>query len=879
MSSDTFKNAFEVLDKNLIPHDKLYSAHRIADDLELLEDHAELCSNYFLYIIDELGLEPLLDKLISDLFGGKKLGESKQIISYAIYYHDLGKINPKFQYVKVNGKNDSGNTTHSFFSEWVLSAFIQRKFAESDNLTYVIGNIIQNHHGRLGDFTIKDYLEDEEQREIIDYILNMVQVDDQILSEDTKRDFFRNGFDWPKLFLFIKLLYSLLVLSDSYSTMHYSNSFDAMYPLNSIDKNIREKMLISYSKISYNLNIDQVDSKDISVCDNINELRKEILIECNRNMKTLLNNNEKIFMLAVPTGGGKTNISMKLALNILEYDERVKRLFYVFPFINIIEQNYDVIEKTLFDDTLFPQKVALISDIYSRAYVNKFQNQDEDLISSIEKQMVVKNDNFLNNCVNVITGVNFFNAIIKNGSDNRYKIAYLCNSIVIIDEIQTLSDDNIRIFYDFIKETSRNLNIYYIIMSATLPDINDFIDGVDIPHIIKHPDKYFTHSVFKRNEIIFEKGIGDINGIKELLINEISENYQSGKVKILVTLNVVNTSRKVYNELRSDNKFDEFHIYLLNSTISSLRRKKIIEEIKNKDNKERIIIVSTQSIEAGVDIDCDFGIRDYSILDSIEQISGRINRECDAKKALVSKLFVIMYKDGEVSDSAKIYRNYERYKLLRRELSQTDVEEILMYKNFGKYYQALSNNVKTISCDSFDSIHREIRNLHYKTINDELHVIDNKLNQLDIFVCENIPLENLSEYDKSKIESLIIDSDIIKFEKGQPIIANGEIVTENVYKVWRDILKSTNKFEDQYTRRKITSLFNQFIISITNLSNTSSNQDLFEYLMSEELVEFDEKFEVILSTPKLSEYYSFTDGLRLDQLKDVLNQSPLGVII
>lgn len=879
MSSDTFEIIFNKLDKSLIPYDTFYSAHRVSGNFELLEEHAELCSDYFLHIIDELGLEPILNKLISDLFGDKRLNESKQMILYAIYYHDLGKINPKFQSVKVNGKKDSGNTTHSFFSEWVLGAFIKKNFIESDYITYIIGNIVRNHHGKLGDFTVKDYLEDKEQREIINQILHVVHVEDQLLSEDTKREFFRNDFDWPKLFLCIKLLYSLLVLSDSYSTMHYSNSFDAMYPLNSIEKNVREKMILSYSKISYNSNLDQTESKDISICDNVNEIRKEILVECNRNMKILLNSGEKIFMLAVPTGGGKTNISMKLALNILEYDEKVKRLFYVFPFINIIEQNYVVIEKTLFDKSPFIQKTGLVSDIYSRAYVNKFQDRGDDSISSIEKQMVVKNDNFLNNCVNVITNVNFFNSIIKNGGDNRYKITYLCNSIVVIDEIQTLSDENIRVFYDFIKETSSNLNIYYIIMSATLPNFNDFIDGVEIPHIIKSPGKYFTHPVFKRNEIIFKKDIEDIDGIKGILTKEVNENYQSGSVKILVTLNVVNTSIKVYEELKSDNTFDDFHIYLLNSTISSLRRKKIIEELKDKKKAERVIIVSTQSVEAGVDIDCDFGIRDYSILDSIEQISGRINRECDAKKALISKLFVIMYKDGEMSDSAKIYRNYERYKILRREISQNDAEEILMQKNFGTYYQALSKKIKEVSRDSFKSIHSEIRNLHYKTINNELHVIDNKLNQVDIFVCENILLDNLSEYDRNKIESLIKDPEIVKFESNQPIISEGNIVTENVYRIWKDILISTNKFEDPYTRRKITSLLNQFIISITNLKNESRDQDLFEYLKTEGLVEVDEKFDIILSTPKFSEYYSFTDGLRSDLLKDVIKQSSIGVII
>lgn len=881
MPSDTFREIFKNLDRSLIPSNRFYSAHKRVDNLESLEDHSELCSNYFLHIIDGLGLESILDELISNLFGEKQQTEIKQIISFAIYYHDIGKINPNFQKAKVKGLEESGISHHSFFSERVLTSFLLRKFPEFRGIVYLVTNIILRHHGKLNDFTIKDYYESSDEREIITQILQITDIDEIILSEDDKRAFFNSGLEWHKTFLLVKLLYSLLVLSDSYSTMHYTYSFNTMYPLNIMDRNIRDKMIKSYSKLSYNSNIDQIEPGNGSCCNTLNELRREILIECNNSMKKLLKENNKLFMLAVPTGGGKTNISMKMVLNILEHDEKIKRLFYVFPFINIIEQNFKAIDDALFDKSLFSDKISLISDIYSRAYVDKFQGEmDEDSVLTLKKMMVIRDDNFLNNCVNVITNVNFFNAFIKNSGNNRYKIVNLCNSIIIIDEIQTLSDKNLRVFYDFIKETSRNLNIYYIIMSATLPNFNDFLDDVVVPQIIENPQKYYNHPVFKRNEIVFRKDINDIDGIKELLIKEIDENYRTGNVKILVTLNLVATSRKVYEELKCDEMFENFTFYLLNSTTSSLRRKKLIEEIKDKSKEERIIIVSTQSIEAGVDIDCDFGVRDYSILDSIEQISGRINRECDAKKAGVSKLFVIKYKDGKLADSMKIYAGQERYKILtRRIINQDDVTEILNCKQFDKYYNVLSGELKKVAKDSFNKINREINDLHYQTINNKLDVIDDKLDKVDIFVCDEIPIENLSEYDRTKIESLINDSEIRRLEKNHKIISGGKIITENVFEIWKEILISTDKFEDVYIRRKITSLFNQFIISITNIKNKTSDQDLLGYLETDGFVEIDEVFDTILSTPKFLEYYSFNDGLRSDKLKDVMKQSSIGVII
>ncbi|VVB87113.1 CRISPR-associated nuclease/helicase Cas3 [uncultured archaeon] len=331
------------------------------------------------------------------------------------------------------------------------------------------------------------------------------------------------------------------------------------------------------------------------------------------------------------------------------------------------------------------------------------------------------------------------------------------------------------------------------------------------------------------------------------------------------------------NEIISDSNFKNFSCYLLNSTISSLRRKKIIEEIKDKSKKERIIIVSTQSIEAGVDIDCDFGVRDYSILDSIEQISGRINRECNMRKSNTSKLFVIMYKDGSISDSEKIYRSYDRYKIQNLDFNQDDIEEILTYKKFNKYYNVLSKNLKRIARDNFLLISREIRDLHFKTINDDLNVIDQRVDQIDIFVCDEIPLKNLSEYDKNKIESIIVDSVIMKFEGIQKIISGEVIFTKNVYVVWKQIMGTTNKFYDVYIRRKITSLFNQFIITITNLKNEKTN--LYDYLEAEGFIERDDKFNIILSTQKFSECYNFTDGIKTDKFKEGMDNLSLGIII
>ena len=130
MSSKTFLDIYNSMDKTLIPPEKYYSAHRLEDELELLEDHSDLCSNYFLHIVDKLGLESILNNIIIDYFGQDQLLKIKQIVIYGIYYHDIGKINHNFQMNRVNGQKIKGNTNHSYFSHRILTAFLLKKFPD-----------------------------------------------------------------------------------------------------------------------------------------------------------------------------------------------------------------------------------------------------------------------------------------------------------------------------------------------------------------------------------------------------------------------------------------------------------------------------------------------------------------------------------------------------------------------------------------------------------------------------------------------------------------------------------------------------------------------------------------------------------------------------
>ena len=854
MSSKKFSDLVDEIDLNLIPPHRFYSGHRNKAHREYLEEHSHLALEYFLYLVDKNSIEDIIDKEVSRIFGEDYINTIKKIILLNVFYHDIGKINENFQ-LKIEGKKPKGDSNHSIYSRMVLEILLYKMFPDMWDIIYLFSKTVEKHHTRLDDYRKERDPPSRREIKIIKQICQELSCEYEDVPQDTNIFERVDDKNWKNLFIFLKIVYSLLVLSDTYSTFHFSEGLTEKYPVHTITKEIIEKMNESFQMVPYNRNLENE-----GLGSGINDFRKQILIESHENMKKMLDKSEvKIFMLPVPTGGGKTNISMRLALDILEKKSNMKRIFYVFPYINIVEQNYDSIRKALFNPKLFGKNhIGYISDIYSKSYgVEEYENEEKT--PEIQKRMIL-DDNFLNNSINVITTVNFFNSFIKVGGTNRYKLANLANSVVILDEIQTLSDKNIRLFYDFIKEASEALNIYFILMSATLPDMRFFVDA-KVHSLIENPEKYFRNPVFKRNKIVIKKEVDSLEKLRDLLNVELKQ--RNSDIKVLVTLNTVAASREMFNIL-SDSNFSNFEIILLNSTLSSIRRRKIIEKIKNE--KKAKIIVSTQSIEAGVDIDCDFGIRDMSPLDSIEQIAGRINREADPNKAETSKLYVIWVKRDGVHDSRKVYGGSLRYKIT---LELSNMEDILNNKKFDKYYSILAEEVKKPAKDVHNPIEREIMNLHYGTIEKTLDVIDEKIKKIEIFLDNlRIPIKDISEFDLYKMKTIVSYKDIKHLTDKYLIFEDDTIHTADILSIWGDVLESTERFKDEYLRKMIYGVINQLTISINNIEKDGRN--LQDFLMEQGLVE--NKYGLLCATKKFYDFYSFHNGLDVEKIKETFKK-------
>ena len=188
-----------------------------------------------------------------------------------------------------------------------------------------------------------------------------------------------------------------------------------------------------------------------------------------------------------------------------------------------------------------------------------------------------------------------------------------------MDEIQAIPRILLQDFSKTISFLSKAFSIDFILMSATVPEIKKFL-LLDITIDLLN-NKYYSMSFNDRYILHYNKAIN----CKEKLFEAIKYQHSDGK-SVLSVVNTKKVAFHFYNELTSD--YNENELFLLSSYFVPKHRKKIIEDITAQlEKNKKIILISTQVIEAGVDLDFDCGFREFAPFYSIIQTAGRVNRE------------------------------------------------------------------------------------------------------------------------------------------------------------------------------------------------------------------------------------------------------------
>ncbi|WPX08775.1 CRISPR-associated helicase/endonuclease Cas3 [Anaerocellum danielii] len=676
-----------------------------------------------------------------------------QIAKITALLHDIGKATSFFQtYLFDKKKTKSRLSRHSLISAicvWgTLNRLVEEKKIQEDKAFEGFTAILAffaalKHHGDLESVSDMIFLSDDdielcyEQIENIDkekfntLVSNISTFCPEIgfLTADTLREFvdhaknstnsfkkaFRKLFDTEmKFFFMLNLLYSILLDADKTEAI-----FGTLVDIPEL--NLSHTDVDSFRKSVF---------KPENFENSIKALRDSAFEEA---INCEIDENRRIYTLCLPTGLGKTIISFAFALKLRELvKERFGtkfRIIYSLPFLSIIEQNYNVISQILsFCGFEITSDIILkhhhLSDIAYKTKNSIKSSQEEFFDLDVAKLLI---EGWNSNII-VTTFVQFLESILTNKNSNMRKFHRIANSIIILDEVQAINSEYWFLCKNLFEKMCNYLNCYIILSTATMPFIVERKTAIEI---VK-PEKYFDKLC--RTELYFD------NSFSKVKLEELVEKFEFEKGKTyLFVLNTVKSTKKLYELITQRFPDLQDKTTILTTHIIPKERLRRIEQIKNKNYK---IVVSTQLVEAGVDVDFDHVIRDIAPLDSIIQAAGRANREGKKEKSKVTVVELVSEKEKlfatEVYDSTLIDAT-------KKILSQFQkVDESKFADLISEYYKELarrgvietSNDDKGTSQKFLEAIYK----LLYTSSNSEtaaigsFKLIEDEPYKVDVFV-------------------------------------------------------------------------------------------------------------------------------------------------
>lgn len=357
------------------------------------------------------------------------------------------------------------------------------------------------------------------------------------------------------------------------------------------------------------------------------------------------------YKLDMPVGSGKTFTSLRYSIGNAEKFNK-KRVFYCTAFLSVLEQNATSIKEVLGDKYILEHHSNIIQDCEGS---EEEQDKREYEVSEYLKES-------WESPIILTTLVQLTNTMFKHRASNIRRFSKLINSVIIIDEIQSLPTKAI---YNFNLMTNFLTNIMgcIIVHSTATPPGLDNNEALDYPcnygsesgntSIIKPMEEIDTFARVDYYSLLGEGVDTSLNN--EELVEHIKNQLEEEK-SALVVLNTKKAVGNLYEVLKEDVKLQEENVELIYLTTNQCpnhrleiiaNMKKRLKDLRSSLDKRKIICVSTKLVEAGVDIDFDIAYRSLAGIDSIIQVGGRCNRE--GKKLSKGKLFIFEYEDENLN--------------------------------------------------------------------------------------------------------------------------------------------------------------------------------------------------------------------------------------
>ncbi|HYX09957.1 MAG TPA: CRISPR-associated helicase Cas3' [Bacteroidales bacterium] len=642
-------------------------------------------------------IEGVKSKALHQFYNGVNFDQAtdklRHLLKVIVNFHDIGKYTGYFQNYLLRKENiDFKLKQHSRFGGYAAYNFLKD---ENEKNALIALYIIFHHHLQLIDlYNIASKINDESRLifkeqiksiapaiETIKHDLKIEKIEEflQFLDENKIR---KQAITWVRReqdisdYFLINYLFSLLIEADKLDA-----SDTSVYSLKKLnDYWVDERFGVP----------DLSGFGDLAGLSN-NELRNYCRAEVIHHLEDNDILDQHLFTLTAPTGIGKTmtalDFSLKLKAKLRREKDHEPQIIYALPFINIIEQAINEYEKTLAGEN------SRILGHYQFADVFGIQKDSGDESDSYHQKLMTL-DTWQSDIV-ITSFVQFFETVISNRNKLLKKFNHLAGSIIILDEVQTLRLDQMPFIGATLFYVSKFLDARILMMTATKPKIFDLAEE----EILKnegesvHPKELLTShekvfSLFERTAIhpLLESLTGNEDEKDIQFVEEIFDSRWQTDKSCLIICNTVNRSIEIYegviNYLK-ERDLDNAVYYLSTNIIPADRLGRIKKLKKAIEKEESPILIATQVVEAGVDLDFDMGFRDVGPVDSIIQVAGRINRNND-KNRKYAPLYIVDFEECQ-----KVYGQLT----YRQALKVLEKKDIILESDYLKIIEQYFNDI------------------------------------------------------------------------------------------------------------------------------------------------------------------------------------------
>ena len=498
--------------------------------------------------------------------------------------HDKGKEKKEFQnyILDINGVPSHKNWTQHGKQHAYVGGFIARKMYGCSANNFIVNQIVSHHTG------LHDYDE-------IENIIN------QNIPSEVNTNIEKEKLDVPKFKMqdtdfhhLARMLFSCLVDADFLDTEDFMDKESSALRRNKAT--LKDLLPLLENKLK--------ELKAKADHSDVNVIRNTVLQQCIKMADTAIG----FYSLTVPTGGGKTFSSLAWAMKHAIRNGQ-KRIIIAIPYTSIIVQTASVLRSIFGEENVLEH----------HSNVDPEHIKDERL----QEKMKLATENW-DYPIIVTTNVQLFESMFSNKPSVCRKLHNIVNSVVILDEVQTLPMDYLQPVVDSLKTYHKLFNVSFLFTTASQPVLSGLIEGCNpkasfkgIDHITEIiPCEFKLHDKLRRVKLSINNEGSTYNEVAEML---------SKHKRVLCIVNTRRDARELYTRLPQEGITLHLSKMMCPAHISETLEK--LKKALKDDTNEVIRVVSTQLIEAGVDLDFPVVYRQEAGLDSVLQAAGRCNRE------------------------------------------------------------------------------------------------------------------------------------------------------------------------------------------------------------------------------------------------------------